>query len=70
MAARRRLYGIAHNARRNRGSPFVRQRPDAINKSALNGPPSHSTETHMYIGGGIVGTIVIVLLVLWLLGRI
>jgi hypothetical protein len=28
------------------------------------------TENHMYIGGGILGTILVVLLVLWLLGMV
>jgi hypothetical protein len=33
-------------------------------------PASEFMEIHMYIGGGILGTVVLVLLVLWLLGKV
>jgi hypothetical protein len=32
--------------------------------------PYESTENYMYIGGGILGTILVVLLILWLLGMV
>jgi hypothetical protein len=32
--------------------------------------PIDSTENHMYIGGGILGTVLLVLVVLWLLGAV
>jgi len=30
----------------------------------------HSTETPMYIGGGILGTILMILLIVWLVRRV
>jgi hypothetical protein len=32
--------------------------------------PHESTENYMYIGGGILGTILVILLLLWLLGMV
>jgi hypothetical protein len=36
----------------------------------LNGTYIEVMENYMYIGGGILGTVLIVLLVLWLLGAV
>jgi hypothetical protein len=36
----------------------------------LNGSRVEFLEIHMYIGGGILGAVVLVLLVLWLLGKV
>jgi hypothetical protein len=36
----------------------------------LNGTHIEFVENYMYIGGGILGTVLVVLLVLWLLGAV
>ena len=49
-------------------STSVRNRPDEAMRRLLNA--SSIQEKSMFIGGGILGTIVLILLVLWLVRRV
>src|SRR5579863_3303409 len=44
--------------------------PTASIPSCSNQPGDRSVEIHMYIGGGVLGTILVVLLIVWLVRRV
>ena len=47
----------------------VRQRPDSVVASELNGAVQSTRQKHMYIGG-LLGTVLVVLLIVWLIRRV
>jgi O-antigen ligase len=46
----------------------VRQRTDASTQFVCD-ELTHQSEIHMYIGGGILGTILVIALIIWLFRR-
>jgi hypothetical protein len=51
-------------------SLYVRQRPDDSRRAIVQYSLNRSTESHMYIGGGILGTILILLLIVYFVRRV
>jgi hypothetical protein len=49
--------------------PFVRRRTDGTTAWVLNTIRSVSAESHMYFGGGILGTILVLFLIVYFLRR-